>query len=274
MIHPTHRDQDFSISKRTSSVQMSEDAVWDALARALTGEYDIVARLGVGNSGAPVYLARELVTDNLVAIRLPPLVSGNESQEYGLEIVRQIDASLPEIEGRCVHCGAKVRRWSRFCMRCGSDISGIAPSVGQSRDDLRDVIRRTALGKYEMLGEMTRADGGGLVYFGRERSSGQILGLQVEHGHGDNVSIRATQFAAHDPSIQLPEARQSAADSQQKRRVSVPRKRLRSSLSPQSARAVLSMVDARLNTMHPRTLAIIAIVLLLVLVWFSTCQLL
>jgi hypothetical protein len=34
------------------------------------------------------------------------------------------------------------------------------------------------------------------------------------------------------------------------------------------------MVDARLNTMHPRTLAIIAVVLLLVLVWFSTCQML
>jgi hypothetical protein len=249
---------------------MSEDAVWDALARALTGEYDIVARLGVGSSGAPVYLARELVTDNLVAIRLPPLVSGNESQEYGLEIVRQIDASLPEIEGRCAHCAAKVRRWSRFCMRCGSDISGIAPSETQSREDLRDIARRTALGKYEMLGDMTRADGGGLVYFGRERSSGRILGLQLEQGPGENLSIRATQFAAHDPSIQLPESR-PVADSQ-RRRVSVPKTRVDGSLSPRSARAVLSMVDARLNTMHPRTLAIIAIVLLLVLVWFSTCQ--
>jgi hypothetical protein len=87
---------------------MSDDAVWDALARALTGEYEIVARLGIGTSGAPVYLARELVTDNLVAIRLPPLVSGNESQEYGLEVVRQIDGSLPEIDGRCPHCSAKV----------------------------------------------------------------------------------------------------------------------------------------------------------------------
>jgi hypothetical protein len=252
---------------------MSDDAVWNALARALTGEYDIVARLGVGSSGAPVYLARELVTDKLVAIRLPPLVSGNESQEYGLEIVRQIDASLPEIEGRCAHCGAKVRRWSRFCMRCGSDISGIAPSDSQSREDLRDIVRRTALGKYEMLGEMTRADGGGLVYFGRERSSGQILGLQLERGPGENVSIRATQFAAHDPSIQLPEPRQ-ASDSHQKRRVSVPRKQVGRSMTRHSARAVLSMVDARLNTMHPRTLAVIAVVLLLVLVWFSTCQLL
>src|SRR5262245_20306077 len=251
---------------------MSEDAVWDALARALTGEYDIVTRLGVGSSGAPVYLARELVTDNLVAIRLPPLVSGNESQEYGLEIVRQIDASLPEIEGKCAHCGAKVRRWSRFCMRCGSDISGVAPSASQSREDLRDIIRRTALGKYEILGEMTRTDGGGLVYFGRERSSGQTVGLHLEEGPGQNVFIRATKFAAHDPSIQLPEIRNSA-DPQQKRRVSVPKQQVGRAMSRYDARAVLSMVDERLNTLHPRTLAIIAIVLLLVLVWFSTCQL-
>jgi hypothetical protein len=124
-----------------------------------------------------------------------------------------------------------------------------------------------------MLGDMTRADGGGLVYFGRERSSGRILGLQLEQGPGENLSIRATQFAAHDPSIQLPESR-PVADSQQRRRVSVPKTRVGGSLSPRSARAVLSMVDARLNTMHPRTLAIIAVVLLLVLVWFSTCQML
>ena len=249
---------------------MSEDAVWDALARALTGEYDIVARLGVGSTGAPVYLARELITDNLVAIRLPPLVSGNESQEYGLEIVRQIDASLPEIEDRCAHCGAKVRRWSRFCMRCGSDISGVAPSAGQSREDLRDIVRRTALGKYELLGEMTLTDGGRLVYFGRERSSGQTLGLQLEQGPGANVFIRPTKFAAHDPSIHLPETR-NTADAQQKRRVSVPKQPAGRAMSRYSPRAVLSMVDERLNTLHPRTLAIIAIVLLLVLVWFSTC---
>lgn len=256
---------------------MSEDAVWDALARALTGEYDIVARLGIGGNGAPVYLARELVTDRLVAIRLPPLVSGNESQEYGLEIVRQIDGSLPEIDARCAHCDAKVRRWSRFCMRCGRDISGIAPSAGQSRDNLRDLARRAALGKYEMLGEMTRADGGGLVYFGRERTSGQILGLQLEEGLGGNVSIIATQFAAPDPSIELPESRH-ASDWQQKRRVSVPKGvdpgSTMANLASGPSAVVSAIADVRTNLLRPRALAVIAIVLLLVLGWFSTCHVL
>ncbi|HEY9229785.1 MAG TPA: hypothetical protein VIP11_24250, partial [Gemmatimonadaceae bacterium] len=95
------------------------DAVWEALARALSGEYEIVAQLGLASGDAPVYLARELVTDNFVALRLPPLVAGNESQEYGLEVVRQIDSSLPDIQTRCSQCGATVRKWSRFCTRCG-----------------------------------------------------------------------------------------------------------------------------------------------------------
>ena len=253
---------------------MSDDAVWDALARALTGEYEIVARLGIGSNGAPVYLARELVTDNLVAIRLPPLVSGNESQEYGLEVVRQIDGSLPEIDARCPHCSAKVRHWSRFCMRCGGDISGIAPSETQSRSDLRDLARRATLGKYEILGDMLRADGGGLVYFARERTGGQIVGLQLDQGVGDNVSIRATQFAAPDPSIQLPMSRH-ASDSQQKRRVSVPKKLISTANGTRSPRAMISaIVDARSNLLQPRALTVIAIVLLLVLGWFTTCRML
>src|SRR5262245_5968946 len=172
---------------------MSDDAVWDALARALTGEYEIVARLGIGSNGAPVYLAREMVTDNLVALRLPPLLSGNESQEYGLEVVRQIDSSLPEIETRCSHCGATLRHWSRFCSRCGRDISGVAPSTnGQSRDQLRALARRASSGKYEILGEMTRTDGGGLVYFGRDLRTSQVVGLQLEQGPEATLTITST----------------------------------------------------------------------------------
>src|SRR6478609_5850780 len=107
---------------------MHEDAVWDALARALAGEYEIVARLGLGRGGAPVYLAREMVTDTLVALRLPPLVSESDNREFGLEVVRQIDSSLPDIETRCSHCGAVLRQWSRFCSKCGRDISGLSPT--------------------------------------------------------------------------------------------------------------------------------------------------
>jgi hypothetical protein len=202
---------------------MQEDAVWNALARALKGEYDIVARLGLGSGGAPVYLARELMTDTLVALRLPPLESGGDSREFGLEVVRQIDSSLPAIETRCSHCSAILRQWSRFCTSCGRDISGLAPSPGgQTRETLRRLARDTASGKYDVLGEMSRVEGGGMVYFGRERATGQVVGLQLEAGPESSLVITATHFAPHDPTIQLSESRRAPGD-ETGRRVSVPK---------------------------------------------------
>lgn len=201
---------------------MHEDAVWGALARALAGEYEIVARLGLGSGGAPVYLARELITDTLVALRLPRLESESSAREFGLEVVRQIDGSLPGIETKCSHCGAALRKWSRFCGRCGNDISGVAPSVeGQSRDTLRQLAREAAAGKYDVIGEMARAEGGGLVYFGRELSSGEVVGLQLEPGPNATLLVTATPFATPDPRIELPEARRPS-QAQLTRRVSVP----------------------------------------------------
>lgn len=258
---------------------ITEDAVWEALARALTGEYEILARLGIGSAGAPVYLARELVTDNLVALRLPPLVSGNEAQEYGLEIVRQLDASLPEIETRCSHCGATLRQWARFCTRCGRDISGFEPSVGgQSRDQLRALARETAAGKYEVLGEMTRAEGGGLVYFGRELATGQVVGLQLEPGPEATVLMTATQFAESDPSVEIAHARR-ASNEQLAKRVSVPRDRIsgkfaRSEKETRGAAGATPLAARKPSTRRGRQLAVIAVILLLIIVVTSTCPVL
>ena len=200
----------FRIGRDLQSV-MTEDVIWDALARALAGEYDILARLGFGRGDAPVYLARELVTDNLVALRLPPISSGNDAQEYGLEVVRQIDQTLPEVETRCSHCGRTLHQWARFCTKCGRDISGIAPSTsGKTRDQLRALARAASAGKYEVLGEMTRAEGGGLVYFARDYATGRIVGLQLEPGPFSSLMITPTQFAALDATVRLEQPRRSS----------------------------------------------------------------
>ena len=178
---------------------MAEDVIWDALSRALVGEYDILTRLGFGRGDAPVYLARELATDTLVGLRLPPLTFGNDSQEYGLEVVRQLDSSLPDIETRCSHCGATLRQWSRFCSRCGRDISGIAPSAtGQTRETLRALARDAAAEKYDVFGEMSRAEGGGLVYFARELATGKVVGSADRartgsHRHDDGDAVRVAR---------------------------------------------------------------------------------
>lgn len=192
---------------------MHEDAVWDALARALAGEYEIVARFGLGGGGAPVYLARELMTDSLVALRLPPLVSGGDAREFGLEVVRQIDSSLPEIEAKCRHCSATIRHWSRLCPRCGKDISGLAPAgPDQTREELRRLARSAAAGRYDTLGDMSRVEGGGMVYFARELASGQIVALTLESGTDGPRLTTAAAFAPSDPSIEIPEARHPSGE--------------------------------------------------------------
>jgi hypothetical protein len=174
---------------------MAEDVIWEALGRALVGQYEILALLGFGRGDAPVYLANELATDTMVALRLPPLTFGSDTQEYGLEVVRQLDSSLPEIATRCSHCGATLRQWSRFCSHCGRDISGIAPSpTGQTRETLRALAREAAADRYDVLGEMSRAEGGGLVYFARERATSKIVGLQIEPGPEATVTMTETQF--------------------------------------------------------------------------------
>jgi hypothetical protein len=247
---------------------MIEDAVWEALARALSGEYEIVARLGLGSGGAPVYLARELLTDNLVALRLPPLVSGNEAQEYGLEVVRQIDATLPDIETRCSSCGATLRQWSRFCSNCGRDISGISPATsGQTREQLRQLAQEASAGKFEILGEMTRVEGGGLVYFGREVGTGRVVGLQIEPGPEATVMMTATEFAAPDPMFELPEARHMPGNASM-RRVSVPKSRMSTPLdgSPSAGQNEAATKS--------KVLPVAAVILLLVMVVFATCRVL
>jgi hypothetical protein len=210
---------------------MQEDAVWEALARALAGEYTIVARLGLGSGGAPVYLARELITDSLVALRLPPLVSETDTREFGIEVVRQVNASLPEIERCCPNCGEVMRQWTRLCSRCGRDISGLAPEAGRTREGLRQLAREMAAGQYDLLGEMPRTEGGGLVYFARDLKEGQVVGLQLEAGADGKVLMSATSFAPSDPTIEFAEARRPSDDQLARRapaeptgrRVSVPR---------------------------------------------------
>lgn len=202
---------------------MAEDVIWDALSRALVGEYEILTRLGFGRGDAPVYLARELSSDTLVSLRLPPLSFGDESQEYGLEIVRQLDSSLPDIETRCSHCGATLRQWSRFCSQCGRDISGIAPSPsGQTREMLRATAREAAADRYDVLGEMTRAEGGGLVYFAREAGTGTVVGLQIEPGPDAGVTISETQFEALGDTLKIEQPRKPPT-TDTGRRLSIPR---------------------------------------------------
>ena len=139
--------------------------------------YDVLGEMGRGDRGIIVYLARDLSTERLVALKLEP---GDPPQEFSLEVVKQLDSSLPAAESRCPSCSAAPQvGWGRYCPQCGADMSGFSSEL-QSPAELLEAVREAASDEFEVLGEMDRAEGGGRVYFARDRTSGGIVALRLE----------------------------------------------------------------------------------------------
>jgi hypothetical protein len=153
-----------------------------AVQRAVAGDFEVLGELGRGAKGKIVYLARETASRGLVALQLLPGEGGVEAGELWLDVLRKLDASVPSAEGKCPRCSQTLRGWGRFCSQCGSDLSGIAPGSGAdtSVDRLLDAVKQAAGSKYEVLGQMDRTEGGGVVYFAREKEGGKIVALRLQ----------------------------------------------------------------------------------------------
>ena len=153
-----------------------------AVQRAVAGDFEVLGELGRGAKGRIVYLARETASRGLVALQLVPGEGGVESGELWLDVLRKLDPSVPSAEGQCPRCGQALRGWGRFCSQCGSDLSGVAPGSGAdtSVDRLLDAVKQAAGQRYEVLGQMDRTEGGGVVYFAREKEGGKIVALRLQ----------------------------------------------------------------------------------------------
>ena len=68
------------------------DAVREA---AAAEQFEILGEIGQGKDLSIVYLARDLTDRRLVALRLEP----GAGDEYLLEVVQQLDSSIPSVEG-------------------------------------------------------------------------------------------------------------------------------------------------------------------------------
>jgi hypothetical protein len=153
-----------------------------AVQQTLQGQFDLHGELGRGEDGSVVYLATEHASRRLVALKLVRAdASTGDGEDWWVEIVRKLDASVPALESTCMECGGKQRGWGRFCRHCGADLSGVAQGGGQntSAEDLLREVRSAARGRYEILGQMDRAEGGGIVYFAKEIKSGQLVALRL-----------------------------------------------------------------------------------------------
>lgn len=171
--------------------QGGDDELLRAVKEAAAAEYDILGEMGRGERGSVVYLAREKASQKLVALKLRP-----DGGEYELSVVRELDASVPAMGNKCPSCKADLVGWGRFCSHCGKDLSGTR-SGEASREELLKAVQGAAEGEYEVLGEMARSEGGGVVYFAREIKSQRLVALRLtreqESDGSESYALGVTQ---------------------------------------------------------------------------------
>jgi hypothetical protein len=171
---------------------MSNAHLYVAVREAAAGTFDVLGELGAGASGG---VARELASQALVVLKLEPGDDGAGGSQYFLDVGRELDASVPDVELRCPRCRGKLRQWARFCTQCGLDVSGEAPASGEqaSRAALREKVRAATEGQYEFLGDIPRSEGGGLVYFARDLADGKIVALRLQKDLNKKFEVGVTR---------------------------------------------------------------------------------
>ena len=183
------------------------DDLLDAVRETAASEYEVFGEIGRSPDGTVAYLARDRHDGKLVALRLSR--SPQPGSEYLLEVAKQLDASVPAPAGACPRCGAPLRSWGRFCTQCGFDHWSGSPrgaGGGQSDEELLAAVKQATAGKFEILGQMSRAQGGGVVYFAREIATGKVeaLRLQQERDQGYSIGLTNVLQRALDPHDQDP----------------------------------------------------------------------
>ncbi len=153
--------------------------VLQAVRDSVRGEYEVLGELGRNAAGVIVFLARQLRVGSLVALRARPADGPAGAGEIWLDVMRQLDASTPGPRETCVNCNQAIGSWDRFCGHCGADLAG-APADRASTEQMLQAVRDAAGSRYEVIGAMNRADGGGDVYFARDPRTGALTALRLK----------------------------------------------------------------------------------------------
>lgn len=179
-----------NVVSRSSS---TDDPFLNAVKEAAAADFTVLGEIGRGEAGVIMYLARETATRRLVALRLQR--EGQLADEFSLEVVRHLDNSMPAPDSKCVKCGKEIKGWARFCSYCGADLTGAAPKEGDAveRALMLEAVKDAVSADYDVLGEMSRTEGGGAVYFACERKTNKIVALRLQReGAGDEFSVGLT----------------------------------------------------------------------------------
>jgi hypothetical protein len=173
------------------SVERTEgpkDEFLDGVRRMAAGDYEVFGEIGRGENSTIVYLARDIAAFRLVALKLTP--SRMEPDEFLLDVVQELDSTLPSFDNPCGKCGTNLHKWGRFCPKCGADLYDKAEQKWTA-DELREAVQDFATDRFEILGEM-RTQGGGRIYFARDVTSGKVEALRLKKQSGDEFSLGFT----------------------------------------------------------------------------------
>ena len=183
------------------------DEYLEAVQAAADGDYTVFGEMGRSQDGGVVYLARDLADRRLVALRLAPDPMGGD--EFLLDVVKHLEPSLPALESSCPGCHEPIRKWGRFCTCCGTDLSGVE-FAGTPDAELMAAVQDASGGDYEVLGEMRHVDGGGLVYFAREKGTRTLIALRLlregtqEYSVGLTTALKALSDSVDRPGYRPP----------------------------------------------------------------------
>ncbi|HEX5576512.1 MAG TPA: hypothetical protein VFX42_11600, partial [Gemmatimonadales bacterium] len=152
-----------------------------SVVRALAGRrFEVLGPLGKDGPGEYAFLAREASGNRLVVLKLHRTTPPQLGDPGTLQVITQLDSSVPPPAGSCPACQAPFSNWEPLCPECGANVAGsLKPAAGASPESALAAVRQAAEG-YEVFGTMTRAVGGAPVYFARSLSGGHLVALRLE----------------------------------------------------------------------------------------------
>jgi hypothetical protein len=170
-------------------------------------DFIVYGELGRQGDALAALLARRRVERKLVVLMVNASTNAEGEIELSIDVKDELDARIPDGGTKCPACSATLRPWVRFCTRCGHDVTGKGAVSPEEREALRNAVMSAVEDDYEYLGEIRRSEGGGDVFFARERTSGRIAALRLNQSQTDGeFELGETNILRKAPAPSQPKA--------------------------------------------------------------------